>query len=305
MKVRLLGTAAGGAFPQWNCNCRNCKLARQSPEQAAPRTQSSVAVSADGARWFLLNASPDVRIQIESFPPLLGKNPGVRTTGIEAILLTNADLDHVLGLYILREGSPLNVYATKSVRISIQEGLGIDKVLASYCGVRWREPAMEESDLLTGDNVSSGLRYQAFPVSGKPPRYKRDNAAALLTTIGYKISDPTTGARMLFVPDMDGWDEELTHRAKGCDAILVDGTFWSNDELSRERTGTTTASEMGHLPISPPNGSLLPLSRCDARLKIYVHINNTNPILREASSERRMVNDAGILVGRDGMELNL
>jgi pyrroloquinoline quinone biosynthesis protein B len=235
----------------------------------------------------------------------MGSRAGVRTTGIEAILLTNADLDHVLGLYILREGSPLTVYATQSVRASLSDGLAIDNVLARYCGLNWREPAMEESDLLTADGAPSGLRYLAFPLSGKLPRYRRDNESPLLAAIGYQISDSATGGRMLFAPDLAAWNADLSRRAADCDAVLIDGTFWSNDELSREGAGNTTASEMGHLPIAPPGGSLPLFAQCNARFKVYIHINNTNPILREDSRERQIVNDAGIIVGRDGLELNL
>src|SRR5258707_15852732 len=176
MYVRLLGTAAGGGFPQWNCNCKQCHGLRQGILQARPRTQSSVALSADGQRWFLLNASPDIRQQIEAFPPLTPPAGTTRGSSIAAIFLTDADLDHTLGLLILREGLQRTVYATASVQRALAEGLALLPVLEHYCTIDWREPTTELTPLLYADGSFSGLSYAAHVVAVHPPRYMRVQA---------------------------------------------------------------------------------------------------------------------------------
>ncbi|HLV78966.1 MAG TPA: MBL fold metallo-hydrolase, partial [Chthonomonadaceae bacterium] len=170
MQVRLLGTAAGGGFPQWNCGCPNCRAVREGMGRAQPRTQSSVAVSADGARWFLLNASPDIPAQIAAFPPLQPPPGAARGSGIAGVLLTNADLDHTLGLLLLREGARLSIHATPRVRAALETGLSLTSVLECYCGVDWKTPPVDLTSLRYADGAPSGLRYAAFPVPGKPPR---------------------------------------------------------------------------------------------------------------------------------------
>lgn len=170
MLVHLLGTAAGGGFPQWNCHCDNCCVVRSGTASARPRTQSCVAISSDGRRWFLVNASPDVRLQIESFAPLR-ESKTVRGTALEGVLLTNADLDHTLGLLMLREGERLTVHATAAVRRVLTEGLLVNEVLHSYCGIDWREPPTKLAPLRHDDGSPSGLWYAAFAVAGEPPRY--------------------------------------------------------------------------------------------------------------------------------------
>ncbi len=304
MRVRLLGTGAGGGFPQWNCNCQNCRGVRTGALQALPRTQSSVAISPDSRRWFLLNASPDVRIQIESFAPLLPDLDRIRGTAVEGVLLTNADLDHVLGLLILREGFRLHVCATARVRQALSQGLDLDSVLEHYCGVSWREPPLEISPLLDVDGKTTGLLYCAVPVRGKPPRYMVQGASSG-DVIGYRFVDESTGGRLLFMPDVAALDDSTLEEMRNCDALLIDGTFWSENEMLQMGVGEDSASRMGHLPVGGPDGSLAKITSLPTPHKIYIHINNTNPMLIQHSVECAAVEAAGVQIGWDGMELTL
>jgi pyrroloquinoline quinone biosynthesis protein B len=306
VRVHLLGTAAGGAFPQWNCNCANCRSVRAGARPARPRLQSCVAVSAAGQRWFLLNASPDLRLQIESFAPLRPQPDQVRGSGVEGILLTNADLDHILGLWLLREGPRLCIHATATVRQALAEGLALDAALARYCGVDWREPPTALAPLLHGDGTPSGLHYAALLVPGKPPRYREEQVtAAPGDTVGYHLVDAATGGRLLFMPDVAALDETLLAQMADCDTLLLDGTFWCEDEMERMGVGTTSAAAMGHLPVGGDKGSLARIADLPIARKIYVHINNTNPMLLEDSPERAMVEAAGVEIGWDGLEFTL
>ena len=313
MRVRLLGTAAGGGFPQWNCDCRNCRGVRDGTLRAAPRNQSSVAVSSDGRRWFLLNASPDVRFQVESFAPLLPPDdreghpdrPGRRGTGIAGVLLTNADLDHTLGLLILREGGRLAVHAPAPVHRSLVENLGLASVLGHYCGIEWREPPSELSDLRDADGAPAGLRYQAFPVPGKPPRYAGGWPPSPGDAVGYRVVDPVTGGSVVCAPDVAALDPPALRHLADCDLLLFDGTFWSDDEMTRAGVGSATAAEMGHLPVGGPEGSMARLRELRVGRTVYVHMNNTNPMLVEDSPERGAVTAAGFRVGADGMEFTV
>ena len=305
MHVRLLGTAAGGGFPQWNCRCFNCEGVRRGTIRAQPRTQSSAAVSADGRRWFLLNASPDVRVQIESFASLL-PHGSVRGTAIQGILLTNADLDHTLGLLILRENGRLSVHAPSSVQRALDEGLRLSEVLARYGGVDWRQPPARLAPLVCADGTSSGLSYTAFAVPGKSPRY-REGRASLSgeDAVGYQLVDEATGRRLVYVPGLAAIDREVLTRLQEADILLLDGTFWSDAEMRLLGVGTASARDMGHLPVGAEDGSLSAMASLPAARKIYVHINNTNPMLREDSPERRAVEKTGVEIGWDGLEFTL
>ncbi len=300
MRVRLLGTAAGGGFPQWNCNCANCRRARSEEPGVRPRLQTSVALSADGVRWLLLNASPDVARQVESFGPLLPT--GARGTRIGGIALTNADLDHSLGLFVLREGDRLTVHATAAVRRALADDLRMETILSRYCGIAWREPPTVLTPLCWPDGTPSGIRYAAFPVPGKLPRYREGGQPSADDAIGYRFVDETSGGRLVFAPNFAALDDRLMQELETADACLVDGTFWSDDEMSTAGVGSTTAREMGHLPVGGPTGSLSRIAGLPARHKIYVHVNNTNPLLVDDSPQRRAVEAAGMSVGYDGME---
>jgi pyrroloquinoline quinone biosynthesis protein B len=305
MRVRLLGTAAGGAFPQWNCNCGNCQVARTNPLRAKPRTQSCIAISSDGARWFLVNASPDIRIQIEAFPPLWPPNHSRRGTGIAGVLLTNADLDHTLGLLSLREGSKLVVHSTAAVREALNEGLNVQAVFDSYCGIEWREPPNDLSPLLDCNAEPSGLLYAAFVVAGKPPRYRPGVAPSIGDAVGYRFVDATTGGRLVVLPDMAAIDENVMQEITDSDILLLDGTFFDNDEMRRAGVGSATVSEMGHLPVGGGDGSLARIAKLVSTNRIYVHVNNTNPMLLEDSPQRAEVEAKGVKIGYDGMEFSL
>ena len=233
MRVRVLGSGAGGGFPQWNCNCANCCGLRSGALHTTARTQSSLALSADGVRWYLINASPDIRQQINTFD---GLSPRAvpRDTPIQAILLTNAELDHVAGLLSLRESQPLYFYSTRQVRDWLLEANVVFRALCSPSSQRtWKIVNLSGQHVLIGaDGKDSGLRYQAFTVPGKPPAYLTDVVARWdEATIGYKITDARSGRSLACVPAIKQLDADVTTVLDGCDCLFLDGTCWSDDEL--------------------------------------------------------------------------
>ncbi len=304
MRVRLIGTAAGGGVPQWNCNCAVCQEARKPNGRVRPRKQSSVAISADSQRWFLLNASPDICAQIESFRPLGPPADKTRGSAIQAVLLTNADLDHTLGLLLLREGEQLRVHAPAAVRKALCE-IAIEATLTGFSGLKWIEPPGTAQPLIGRDGTACGLTCQQIPVRGRAPRFmqREKEPAAAGNVVGYLLADEETGGRLLFLPDVAEIDEGLIGWLPACEALLFDGTFWSENEMQERGVGGGSASSMGHVPISGSGGSLEILSRLPVKTKIYIHINNTNPILLEDSPERGAVVQAGCVVGMDGMDI--
>ena len=304
LRVRLLGTAAGGGFPQWNCNCSFCQAARSGDPGAPVRAQSSAAVSADGKSWFLLNASPDVRHQIEAFPELRPPPGAVRGSALEGVLITNADLDHVLGLFILREGNVPPVYAPPAVRQALDEGLRLSQILGFYGGIRWQEPPPSLQPLLKKDGSESGLLYEAFEVPGKLPRYA-GSAFMPGSAVGYHFVDARTKGRLVFLPDTAGLDETALLKLRDCDALILDGTFFTDDEMVKWGTGTLSATQMAHLPVGGASGSLEMIKSLPAKRKIYMHINNTNPILNAQTPEARLVREAGVEVGVDGTDFSI
>jgi pyrroloquinoline quinone biosynthesis protein B len=311
MWVRVLGSAAGGGFPQWNCTCPPCRAVRDGSRPARPRSQSSVAVSADRKQWFLLNASPDVQAQIESFPALHpGRHgPGGREQALpgeerqvplRAVLLTDAELDHTLGLLLLREGRGLDVHATEAVHEVLCHGTGLLRVLGAYCPVRWHpvDPGARGDVALGG-----GLSYRAFDVpTAKRARFGPQDAAGRV--VGYRLSQDG-GGTLVFLPCLPELTASIRAELDGCAALLVDGTCWQDDELIRLGLAGKTARAMGHLPIGGPDGSLAQLAPLSVGRTIYTHINNTNPILLEDSAERRTLADHGIEVAADGLELQI
>jgi pyrroloquinoline quinone biosynthesis protein B len=305
MQIQLLGTAAGGGVPQWNCYCAVCHEARAGNGRVRPRTQSSVAISADGRRWFLLNASPDIRAQIEHFPPLHPSGGKLRHSPIEAVLLTNADLDHTLGLMLLREGEKLCIHGTANVRRALTEGISFEPALESFCGTRWIEPPTEREPLLRADGPASGLLYEAIPLPGKAPRFMKTNSTTTGNVVGYRITDIKTGGRLLFLPDVAEVNDTVLRWLPQCDVLLFDGTFWSENEMPERGLGALSAADMGHAPVSGTRGSLKVLAELKVPHKIYTHINNTNPMLIEDSPECAAVKAAGCVVGRDGSALEI
>jgi pyrroloquinoline quinone biosynthesis protein B len=300
--VVLLGTAAGGGFPQWNCWCPPCRVARSDPRRAIPRSQSSAAVSADGARWFLLNASPDVRDQLGrlSFP----KPAGIRHVPVEGIVLTDAELDHTLGIVLLREARRLQLAATEAVRRVIEDDSRILAVTRAFAEVTVTELVPERAlGLCYADGTPSGLQVTSFAVPAGPPRFAREERPG--HTVGLTIRDERTGGSCAFVPGCGGLDDELAARLAGADLVLFDGTFWTDDELIGLGIGQRTAREMDHLPVSGPEGSLERLRGLPSADRVYTHINNTNPMLIEGSPERALVERAGLRIGFDGMRFTL
>jgi pyrroloquinoline quinone biosynthesis protein B len=264
-----------------------------------------VAVSADGRRWFLLNASPDLRAQIESFAPLSPRGT-IRGSAIDGVLVTNADLDHTLGLFLLREGGRLSVHTTASTRRALDEGLRLTEILDRYGGVDWHRPPANLAPLACADDALSGLSYTAFPVPGKLPRYREGRTSPSADdAVGYQLVDESTGGRLVYVPGLAALDDDVLARLRDADALLLDGTFWSDDEMRIAGAGDASARSMGHLPVGSEDGSLDVVARLPVARKIYIHINNTNPMLREDSPERRMVEKAGAVVGWDGLEFTL
>ncbi|GDY32694.1 pyrroloquinoline quinone biosynthesis protein PqqB [Gandjariella thermophila] len=297
MWVRVLGSAAGGGFPQWNCACPNCRAVRDGSRPCRPRTQSAIAVSTDHRRWFLLNASPDIRAQIEAFPALRPGNG--RATPLRAVLLTDAEIDHTLGLLLLREGRSLEVHATASVRETLCQGTAILRTLEAYCRVTWR-PVVPGTDVSLG----GGLSYRAFDVpTDKPARF--GTGASQGRVVGYRLTDQATGRAAVYLPCVQRLTAAVRAQLDDCACLLVDGTCWRDDELIRLGVARKTARDMGHLPIDGPGGSLEQLSPLPIDHKIYLHINNTNPILLDDAAERRAVERAGIEVATDGLEMRI
>jgi pyrroloquinoline quinone biosynthesis protein B len=304
IRVRLLGTAAGGGLPQWNCSCPNCQATRQGI--LPRRTQSCVAISEEPDHWFLINASPDFSEQLNGFPDLHPKSKPPRNSSIRGVFLTNSDLDHVLGLFSLREGDPLKIYAPAAVRASVTHALGLETVLKAFCGVSWQEPPTKALEPLEEDSTGgTGLRYKAIELSGEPPRFVRGEPSvpAGVHSVAYLFETARTKRRLLVAPDVAAVNPSLHEALASTDAVLFDGTFWSKDELRAIRPGAPEANEMGHVTIQDCSLSLLAGLR--AENKVFIHINNTNPILMEGSAERKAVETVGLTVGWDGLEFEL
>lgn len=306
MRVRVLGAGAGGGFPQWNCGCGNCRGVREGTVKAVPRTQDSITVSADGERWFLLNASPEIRQQIESFPPLHPRGP--RHSPIDAIVLGNGDLDHCLGIFSLREAHPIVVYATERVRRGITESNVFYRTLQRFPGqVTWRTLALGREDELAGlDGAPSGLLVEPVAAPGKMPVHLEGLMPAHPEdNVGLRIRERATGRVLAYFSAVAVFTPPVREALDTADCVFFDGTFWSSDELSGPGLMAKTAEELAHLPIGIEGGSLRALAGLRAPRRIYIHINNTNPILREDSPERRAVEAAGCEVAFDGMGVRL
>ncbi len=297
MWVRVLGSAAGGGFPQWNCGCPRCLAVRDGSRPCRPRTQSSVAVSADYRRWFLLNASPDIRAQIEAFPALHPQ--GIRDSPLRAVLLTDGELDHTLGLLLLREADDIEIHATSAVRDTLLEGTSLLRTLGAYTNVEWR-PVTTGKEVSLGDGIS----YLAFDVpTDKRARFGTGEGGE--SVVGYRISDAHTGRSLVYLPGAQELSASVLALLEGCACLLFDGTCWQDDEMIQLGIAQKTARDMGHLPIGGAEGSLKQLSPLPIERKIYIHINNTNPILLEDAPERRIVEEHGFEVADDGLELEI
>ena len=281
IRIQILGSAAGGGLPQWNCACVNCLAAREG--KIDPQTQSSVAISARSGEvqsWWLINASPDLPRQIENTTRLQPRHKRSRNTPIAGVLLTNADIDHALGVLLLRQQEkPLVVYATAETQAALA---WLDRSLERFCGIQWRTVTPEFQSL------DIAMAFRAIELSG---------------SVAFQFRDDTSGRTALFAPSVGSLTEQLRDAVHTSDLVMFDGTFWSNEELGRVRPGARSAREMNHIPIN--DGSFDVLRQSRARRKIYIHVNNTNPIFMSGSYERAQIEQAGIEVAHDGMEIVL
>lgn len=304
MRIRVLGSAAGGGFPQWNCNCPNCDGLRKGTIRALPRTQSSIAVSADGIGWILFNASPDLLTQIRSFPALQPAR-AIRDTGICAIVLVDGQIDHTTGLLMLREGGPLEIWCTDTVREDLTTGNPLFSILGHYCGVSWHRLPIEAGASFAIDGADH-LRFTAIALQSKAPPYsphRHDPHDG--DNVGIAITDTRSGRSAFYAPGLGEIEPGLRTILEQADVLLVDGTFWRDDEMIRLGVSTKRATEIGHLPQSGAGGMIEVLKGVPASRKILIHINNTNPILDEDSVERAELDAAGLEVACDGMDIEI
>jgi len=297
MKVRVLGSCAGGGLPQWNCGGDNSVRARRGDPDVPARTQPGLAVSADGMRWSILNAGPDLRVQLAAFPALHPK-PGTRDVPLDTVALTSAELDHVLGLLVLREALSFRIVSTRWVR---------DAILGHNAAWRLLEPVWGAAplDAPIALDRSGTLELRFFPVPAKVPGYLRDLAKPHAeTTTGMRITERTTGARLAFVPGLSSLDSATAAELAAADVRFVDGTFFTADELRAAKPGAPDAAAIGHVPITGEGGSLAALAGLPGRT-YYVHMNCTNPVLDVVSPERARVRRAGVEIADDGLEIEL
>jgi pyrroloquinoline quinone biosynthesis protein B len=306
MQVRILGSAAGGAFPQWNCACTNCGAVRAGTFRGKPRNQTQVAISDDGRSWFLLGASPDLRAQIEATPELHPRD-GVRQSPIAGVVLANAELDHVLGVLLLRELQPLRIHSTASVRRILLENNSIFGMLQRIPNQTvWTDfSSGKEFQLRNSKGEDSGIFCKAWSLSPHFPAYVTAERQSQLSSgeasMGFTIQSPS-GSRLAYMPSVPQLDDTLLQQLDTCDVLLFDGTFWSDDELIRVQGSGQTSRGMGHIAVEESLNKLAGLRR---PRKIFLHINNTNPMLDEASPQYRQVRGAGWEVAEDGWQFDL
>jgi pyrroloquinoline quinone biosynthesis protein B len=304
MHVRVLGASAGGGFPQWNCNCRNCDGVRKGTVRASRRTQSSICVSDDGVEWVLFNTSPDLLQQIQSFPPL---QPGraLRDTGIAAIVLIDGQIDHTTGLFMLRErGVPLDLWCTAPVHSDLTSGNPIFRILGHFAGVNWHEIAFSGAFKVP---ALPHLEFNALPLKSKAAPYSphRDDPHPG-DNIGVSIRDTRSGKTLFYAPGLGEIEPAVWAAMSAADCVLVDGTFWTDDEMIKLGIAPKTSREIGHLPQSGAGGMIEVLDRLPAAARrVLIHINNTNPILDEDSPERAALSAHHIEVAFDGLEIHL
>jgi pyrroloquinoline quinone biosynthesis protein B len=306
MKIRVLGSAAGGGFPQWNCNCPNCTGVRAGASRFRARTQSSIAVTGgDDASWALVNASPDILGQLRA-NPILQPGRTLRDTALAAIVLVDGQVDHTTGLYMLREARrPWPIWCTDSTYADLTGGNPILKVLTHYCGVEHRRIDLDDQCFVI-DGIDA-VSWRAIAVASKPAPYSPNRESPVPgDNIALAISDEVTGRTALYAPGLGCVDERVWHGMQAAACVLVDGTFWSDDEMIRAGVSSKRARDLGHLPQSGAGGMLEWLDRLpDSTRKVLIHINNTNPILDEDSAERSELTRRGIEVAWDGMEIEL
>jgi len=307
VRAVLLGAAAGGGFPQWNSNADACRRARSGDPRAARRTQASLAVSGDGERWFLINASPDLREQIQA-QPILHPRRGLRSSPIEGVILTGADVDAIAGLLHLRERQPFTLWASARV-LGVLKANPIFNVLSEDCVRREDVPLGRRFEPRHVDGSGSGLAVELFEVPGKVALYLESGSSPQALagqdgdTVGVEIRD-RDGKRLLYIPGCARMTDALRQRLAGASTVLFDGTLWRDDEMVRAGLGPKTGQRMGHMSVSGPDGTVAAFRGLPVGRRILVHINNSNPILLDESPERHAVAKEGWEVGHDGMEVS-
>ncbi|WP_411146655.1 pyrroloquinoline quinone biosynthesis protein PqqB [Streptomyces sp. x-80] len=308
MLLRVLGTAAGGGLPQWNCACPGCAGARAHPDRR--RRHASLAVRADDDHWYLINATPDIADQIES-TAALHPGPAARRTPVTGVVLTDAELDHTLGIARLREADRIEVLATGRVRAALCEQAHLDAVLTPYADLVWRELDARPVPLSEGSDVE----ISAVPVSAKRPRYAAaapdpagpgpaPDAGPEPWVVALRLHDRRTGGTAVYAPALAAWSDAFQDALADADCVLVDGTFWDDDEPRRSGFSTRTATGMGHLPIDGPAGTARRLAPLAARC-LYTHLNNTNPLVDPGAPQHERLAEQGLAVAAEGMEIAL
>lgn len=309
MKILVLGSAAGGGSPQWNCNCSQCAATRAGAMPFRERTQCSLAVSSDGHRWVLINASPDLGQQLRTQAALQpASGAAQRHSSIVAVVLMSAQIDHVAGLLSLREGPPLDLYCTPCVFDDLTTGLPLLPALQHYCGVQWHLLPVAGDVSITDFRLElqPQLRFHAMAIPAPAPRY---SAHAQDPTVGDQIAlmieDLASGASLFYAPTLARVGQAELQWMQRADCVMVDGTYWHSDAPREAGVSSLAAEELGHLPQAGDDGMIVALSTLAARRKILVHIHNANPILDDRSAERRELERHGIEVAHDGLEISL
>jgi pyrroloquinoline quinone biosynthesis protein B len=305
MRLHVLGSAAGGGFPQWNCNCPNCDGLRKGTIKARARTQSSITVSGDNENWVLFNASPDILTQFQRFPALQPAR-ALRDTAVKAIVLIDGQIDHTTGLYMLREHrQPHQIWCTPPVRQDLTEGNPLFRLLGHYCGIEWNELGIDDREFTIAG--APGLKFRAHALcSNAPPYSPRRDRPVPGDNVGVTIEDTNSGRKIYYAPGLVEIEPQVWAAMQAADVVLVDGTCWSDDEMIALGASKKRSRDMGHLAQSGPGGMIEWLDRLPkSTRKILIHINNTNPILNEDSPQRRELDAHGIEVSYDGMDITL
>ena len=309
MRVKVLGSGAGGGSPQWNCGCSNCMRLRAGKLHGSPRTQTQIAFSVDSKAWFLLNASPDLRMQILATPELAPPD-GSRRSPLAGVFLPSADVDSVMGLLHLREFTPFDIFATPAVQRILREENTIFRVLdRATPPVQWLNLPMPPASSRSSGDLPGGLTFRcsAIPLGGAYPDYVKDPPRSTFppeeAVVALLLEH--AGKRFFFAPSLPGQNQEWKKLAEASDLVFLDGTFWNDDELMRATGSGKTARAIGHLPLSGEDGLLRQLSASGRGRRVLIHINNTNPILDEDSAEYRQVREMGWEIAHDGMEFVL
>ena len=304
MKIHVLGSAAGGGFPQWNCNCPQCSAVRAGSAHHVARTQSSIAVCANDTDWLLVNASPDVLQQIKAFPALQPAR-ALRDTGIAAVLLMDAQIDHTTGLLMLREHrQKLPMYCHPLVREDLSTGNPLFKVLSHYCGIDWHDLHLQTPFDVPGLH---GLQFEALPlISNAPPYSPHRDKPQPGDNVGLKVRDEQTGKTLFYAPGLGQMEPHVWQAMQSADCVMVDGTLWTDDEMIALGASKKTSRAMGHMPQSGEGGMIEWLDKLPSHVrKILIHINTTNPILDDSSPQRQTLKSHGIEVAFEGMEITL